>query len=109
MSNLPTELFGDVLVIHTPDELSDDQINRFVRFVDEREQRKIVLDMNLTELVDSEGLTAILDCQNKVRERHGDLKIASTHTINRKILEMTRLDEQLEVYDSVVDAVNSYH
>ena len=35
-------------------------------------------------------------------------KIATTNPANRKILEMTRLDEQLEVYDSVIDAVKSF-
>jgi anti-anti-sigma regulatory factor len=38
----------------------------------------------------------------------GDLKIATSNPINRKILELTRLDQQLEVFDSVVDAVKSF-
>lgn len=41
-------------------------------------------------------------------EKSGDLKIATTNSINRKILEVTRLDEQLEVFDSVIDAVKSF-
>jgi hypothetical protein len=28
--------------------------------------------------------------------------------VNRKILEITRLDEQLDVFDSVIDAVKSF-
>ena len=38
----------------------------------------------------------------------GDVKIATTNAINRKILEITRLDQQLEVFDSVIDAVKSF-
>jgi anti-sigma B factor antagonist len=109
MMNLPTELFGDVLVVHTPDELCMDQTERFAAFVDGLPQRQIVLDMDHTETLDSGGLTALLDCRDKLRGAEGDLKIATANAINRKILEITRLDEHLEVYESVVDAVNSYH
>jgi hypothetical protein len=36
------------------------------------------------------------------------LKIASRNPLNRKVLEITRLDQQLEVFDSVLDAVKSF-
>ncbi len=39
----------------------------------------------------------------------GEAKIAATNLNNRKIFEITRLDQQLEVFDSVVDAVKSFH
>ena len=106
--NLPTELFGNVLVVHTPDELGADQADRFVEFLAGLEQRQIVLDMDHTEALDSDSLTAILNSQDTLRIGQGDLKIATTNAINRKILEITRLDQQLEIYDSVVDAVNSF-
>ena len=38
----------------------------------------------------------------------GDLKIAASNLANRKILEITRLDQQLEVFDTVIDAVKSF-
>jgi anti-anti-sigma factor len=107
--NLPTELFGSVLVVHTPDEVCSEQSERFAAFLGGLEQRHIVLDMDHTEALDSEGLTTILNSQDDLRAKQGDLKIATTNAVNRKILEMTRLDQQLEVYESVVDAVNSFH
>jgi hypothetical protein len=36
------------------------------------------------------------------------MKICTTNATNRKILEITRLDERLEVFDSLIDAVRSY-
>jgi len=107
--NLPTELFGNVLVVHAPDELGADYSERFAAFLDELGQRQIVLDMDHTETLDSEGLTIILNSQDKLRAAEGDLKIATTNAVTRKIFEMTRIDQQLEVYESVVDAVNSFH
>ena len=41
-------------------------------------------------------------------EKQGDLKIAASNVYNRKILELTRLDQQLEVFETVMDAVKSY-
>ncbi len=64
--------------------------------------------MDDTELIDSAGLTAILDAQDALRERQGRLEDRHDNATNRKILEITRLDEQLEMFESVIDAVKSY-
>lgn len=106
--NLPTELFGNVLVVHAPDELGQEHSERFESFLAGLPQQQIVLDLDNTESLDSSGLTAVLAAQERLRVSHGDLKIATTSQINRKILEITRLDRQLEVFESVVDAVNSF-
>ena len=106
--NLPTEVFGNVVVIHSPEELVQDYADMFQSYLTSRERSNVVLDLDNSEAIDSAGLTAIVDAQDKLRECDGDLKIATTNTANRKILEMTRLDEQLEVFDSVIDAVKSF-
>ena len=54
----------------------------------------MVVDLDATETIDSRGLTALLNWQDNLRELGGDLKIATTNPNNRKILEMTRLDQQ---------------
>jgi anti-anti-sigma factor len=106
--NLPTEVFGNVMVIHSPEELGVDQADMFHAHLTRQERHNIVLDLDNTESLDSAGLTALLDVQDKLREQQGDLKIATTNAINRKILEATRLDRSLEVFDSVIDAVKSF-
>jgi anti-sigma B factor antagonist len=106
--NLPTEIFGNVVVIHSPEELVAEQAELFQNYLSSQELHNIVLDLDNTEALDSMGLTALLDVQIGLREKSGDLKIATTNNINRKILEVTRLDEQLEVFDSVIDAVKSF-
>jgi anti-anti-sigma regulatory factor len=68
-----------------------------------------VLDLDGTESIDSKGLTSLLDVQDALREKLGDLKLATNNVYNRKILELTRLDQQLEVFESVMDAVKSFH
>jgi anti-anti-sigma factor len=106
--NLPTEIFGSVAVVHAPEELGADQVGPFQSFLGGLAQSAIVLDLDGNELLDSAGLTALLDLQDRLRIAQGDLKIATTNPINRKILEITRTDQQLEVFDSVVDAVKSF-
>ena len=106
--NLPTEVFGDVIVVHAPDELGEDQTASFGEFVDRLERHRVVLDLDPTELLDSAGLEALLDAQEHLREAGGDLKISTSVGANRKILEITQIDEQLEVFQSVIDAVKSF-
>ena len=107
--NLPTEIFGDVIVVHTPEELGADQSEDFESYLPTLERNHIVLDLDSTEMLDSRGLTALLNAQEKLREAAGEIKIAATNPTNRKIFEITRLDQQLEVFDSVIDAVKSFH
>jgi len=106
--NLPTEIFGDVIVVHTPDELGSHQCEEFTIFASTLERDCAVLDLDNTELLDSQGLTAILEVREMLQQKGGDLKIAATNATNRKILDITRLDQQLEVFDSMIDAVKSF-
>ena len=105
---LPIEVFGSVAVIHAPDEVGEDQASPLLGFCAGQPQPQIVLDIDAVEMLDSAGLTMLLHAQETLRSRSGDLKIATTNNVNRKILEITRLDQQLEVFDSVIDAVKSF-
>ena len=107
--NLPTEIFGDVVVVHTPEELGEDQADGFEAFVPTLERANVVLDLDNTEMLDSAGLGALLNVRDKLGQDGGDVKIATTNFANRKILEITRLDQQLEIFSSVIDAVKSFH
>lgn len=105
---MPMEVFGDVVIVHTPEELGADISTQFRNFMTTLEQQKIVVDLDGTEAFDSEGLESLLDVQDELRESNGDLKIISNNNVNRKILEITRLNQHLEVFDSVIDAVKSF-
>lgn len=106
--NLPTEIFGEVIVVHTPEEFGSDQADDFQGYVTTLERSKVVIDLDNTEMIDSAGLTGLLDARDRLRAEGGDVKIATSNSVNRKILEVTRLDQHLEVFESVVDAVKSF-
>ena len=108
MLNLPSEVFGDVIVVHTPEELAGETAEQFEAYLPTLDRSNIVLDVDSTENFDSDGLAALLDAQDKLRERGGQIKIAATNSTNRKILEITRIDQQIDVFQSVIDAVKNF-
>src|SRR5438105_3834790 len=105
---LPTEIFGDVVVVHTPEELGVDTAGQLEKFLTSQERNKVIVDVDGSETIESGGLEALLTAQEALRILDGDLKIASSNAANSKILEITRLDQQLEVFDTVIEAVKSF-
>lgn len=106
--NLPTEIFGEVIVVHTPEEVGSDQAERLENYLTTLERHKVVVDLDGTEQLDSAGLSLLVNSQEALRALDGDLKIATANATNRTILKITRLDQQLEVFDTVIDAVKSF-
>jgi anti-anti-sigma factor len=106
--NLPTEVFGDVVVVHTPEEVSFDNSRELQEFLSQLDHVKVIVDLDGTETIDSAGLTTLLDAQDELRPQGGDLKVMTSNQVNRKIFEITRLDQQLEVFPNVIDAVKSF-
>jgi anti-sigma B factor antagonist len=107
--NFQTEIFGGVAVVHAPEELGADQCAAFEECVAALPRTNVVLDLDATETIDSKGLAALLNVQDALRDAAGEAKIATGNAANRKILEITRLDQQIEVFDSAVEAVRSFH
>jgi anti-sigma B factor antagonist len=105
---LPTEIFGDVVVVHTPEELGADNAVQLEKFLTSQERNHVIVDLDGSETIDSGGLEVLLNAQEALRAMQGDLKISTSNAANRKILEITRLDEQLEVFETVIDAVKSF-
>lgn len=107
---LTTETFGQVMVVHTPDDLNSDNSAGFLEAIDASiaaGQRKIVLEMDRTEQYDSQGLTMLLDLHDRLQEKGGEMKISGLGETGRKIFEVTRLNQQFDVFDSLIDAVSS--
>ena len=69
--NLPTEILGDVIVVHTPEELGAEQRDDLESYLPALDRKHVVLDLDHTETIDSEGLTGLLGAQDKLREENG--------------------------------------
>lgn len=108
---MTTEIFGDVLVAHTPEELTDETIPAVQNTIEEAVTAgrcKIVLQMDRSDAFDSAGLTALFDMQDQLRSEGGRLAICGLRDHGQKVFEITRMDRWLDLYDSVTDAVSSF-
>jgi anti-sigma B factor antagonist len=111
MKQITTETFGNVLVAHTPDELTEETITPFKEALEQAMQSghvSVVAQMDRSDLYDSVGLTTLLDLQDLLRTAGGNLKISGLEDPGRKIFEVTRLDQRFDIFDSVIDAVSSF-
>jgi anti-anti-sigma factor len=105
---LATENFGDIVVVHAPEEVGEEQADKVATYLTSLDRSKVIVDLDGSETVDSKGLEMLLDVQDALREAGGDLKIVTTNSANRTILEITRLDQQLEVFTTVIEAVRAF-
>ncbi len=106
-----TETFGDVLVAHAPDELTDDPAHLLAAAVRKglnAGRTKVVLQMDRSDSFDSAGLTALLDVQDEVRDAGGSIKVCGLTDAGLKVFEITRLARRFELFESLVDAVGSF-
>lgn len=67
----------------------------------------VVVDLELTEFMDSSGLGALVGGLRSARAAGGDLRIARPSTQVRTVLELTTMDRVLVPYRSVEDAVGA--
>ena len=68
-------------------------------------QPRVVLDLQAVDFVDSTGLGVIVGMLKRTRSQGGDLRLVSTRTGLRKILEMTALDQALPLAATVQEAL----
>jgi anti-anti-sigma factor len=69
---------------------------------------KLVIDLTNVHFIDSAGLSALVSGLKHARQAQGDLRLAGPGADIRNVLEFTRLDQVLEVYDTVEQAVAVY-
>jgi anti-sigma B factor antagonist len=67
----------------------------------------IVLQLDQVEFVDSSGLGALMRLVQAARAKSGDLKLSGVPPKVRKVLELTNLLRQFEVYESIEEAITA--
>jgi anti-anti-sigma factor len=68
----------------------------------------IVIDVSKMPFIDSKGLEQLLWLKEKCYDQRSQLKIASLNDIFRKILEITRLENEFDKYGELGEAVKSF-
>ncbi len=106
-----TQDYNDVTVVELQGDLDCDFTEMFQNTVTEivkKSKAGIVLDMSNVGFVDGEGLEQLLWLRNYCSENGCQLRLAGLDENCRKILEITRLDNEFDRYAELTEAVKSF-
>lgn len=108
-----TETFlGDVLVLKLEGELmGGDETKMFQdRIYDAIRETKthVVVDMSRLKWMNSSGLGTLMAGLTTLRSSDGDLKLACLSERVKRPIEITKLDQVLQIYDNLETAVKSF-
>ncbi|MEC9094178.1 MAG: STAS domain-containing protein [Planctomycetota bacterium] len=71
-------------------------------------QPMTVFDMSGVPLLDSQGLEALLDMQERYSRRGVDLKLSGLNPLCTDIVHVTQVDQRLSIFDKLIDALGSF-
>ena len=107
--SIPVEDYGHAVILKPKGELTEDTLNAFKEVVDHQlvddAVVDVIVDMEEITFVDSTVLEYLLDTQDALHEKFGQVRLARCDQNVAKILEMTRLDLVFELFSDTEDAV----
>lgn len=109
--NVSAESYGHAVILNLKGDLVEDTLAAFQQAVDHQLTGKDVVDLvlNLHEVpfVDSAALEYLLDLQDRLAERLGQVRLVRCTSDLRKILEITRLDSTFEIFEDIPEAIRA--
>ena len=107
--SIPVEDYGHAVILKPKGELTEDTLGAFKEVVDHQLEEDavvdVIVDMEDITFVDSTVLEYLLDLQDSLNEKFGQVRLARCDQNVAKILEMTRLDLVFEMFSDTNDAV----
>ena len=86
--------------------VADSYRGQFVEWIQaDPEIRRVVIDLGAVPFMDSSGLGAVIGMLKRVAERGGELALARPQTPVKLVLQITRADKMLKVYDTLEEAL----
>lgn len=67
--------------------------------------KNLIMDTHLLSYIDSTGVSAILSTKHALERVHHKLCIVGCHGLLSKILDITRMDREIECYDDIDQAM----
>lgn len=85
-----------------------DQLRKVMGQVRESGRRNIVLDVRKVPLINSAGLSLLLDLNDELRSQGGCLKLLAPNPLVAEILHVTGVEQYFETFPDEVSAVGSF-
>jgi anti-sigma B factor antagonist len=84
------------------------QIEKEVGQLLSQNQKHIILDLSGISIVDSTGIGQIVRCLSKLKNSGGSLRLAGLKGMVEGVFKMTRVDQAIGIYPTVVEAAASH-
>lgn len=110
MSDVEVERIDGISVVHMPRRVDVNNTRSFIDVVRKEMstgQNRVVLDLELTETIDSTALGAVVQLFKSLRASEGSLRIARTSEGVRRVFAITRLDRVFETFDTLDAALEA--
>ena len=109
--NITTESYGHAVILNLKGEFIEDVIGVIRQAIDHQlesdEVVDIVFNLEGSHFIDSIGLEYLLDLQDRLAERFGQVKLVRPDENVTQILDFTRLRSTFEIYKETHEAVKS--
>ena len=107
--SIPVEDYGHAVILKPKGELTEDTLAAFREVVEHQLEEDavvdVIIDMEDIAFLDSIVLEYLLELQDSLHEKFGQVRLAKCDQNIAKILEMTRLDMVFELFNDTNDAV----
>ncbi|MDP6544733.1 MAG: STAS domain-containing protein [Phycisphaerae bacterium] len=107
--SIPVEDYGHAVILKPKGELTEDTLDAFKEVVDHQLMSDavvdVIVDMEEITFIDSTLLEYLLDTQDSLHEKFGQVRLARCDENVATILEITRLNLVFEVFENTSDAV----
>ena len=110
---LNTEEKNNVFIISLRDKRLDSRNavefkNLLLKLINEEKKKRILIDMNEIDFIDSAGLGAIVSALKNIG-KNGDLKIVNPRAQVKDMFELTRLNLVFNIFDNLEASLNSFN
>jgi anti-sigma B factor antagonist len=103
--------YNDVTVVEIQGELDNDiaeLIEKNITDIISQNKTNIVLDLSGVGFIDSRGLSVLLWVRDYCIQNRRELRLAGLDENCTRILEITRLDNEFDLYGELAEAVKSF-
>ena len=109
--NITAESYGHAVILNLQGDFTEDSLPPVKQAVDHQRAAEGVVDlifnMEKVPFIDSASLEYLLDLQESLNEKFGQVKLLKCDANVRKILEITRIDATFDIFDEVAHAIKT--